>query len=533
MTLLSSILQSALRRPLKIAIRDDCGATRYIELLAGALHLAEGIDRRTCRSHVGLLLPTSAAFPAALVGCWLTRRTAVPLNYLLSSAELQHLIHDAELDLILTIQPMLDMLGGPAAFPAHVQLWLLDQHPPVGLPPLRRLLGAFRRTCLPSDDEVAVLLYTSGTSAQPKGVMLTYANLYSNVQACLQHARITDRIRFFGCLPQFHSFGLTVLTLLPLSAGCSVTHTARFIPQRILELLRRDRPQLMAAVPSMYAALLALKNAQPQDFASLQLAISGGEALPTSLARAFHQRFGVQLLQGYGLTETSPVLTWCTPWANREGSVGLPLPDVDIRIIDANDQILPPGQEGEIVAAGPNIMKGYYKQPELTRQAMVSLQVPTPHGLETRRYFRTGDLGRLDPDGFLYITGRKKDILKVAGEMVVPAEIEEVLLRHPDVAAAAVLGRPDPLRGQVPIAFVEPRRTPLDPQALRAWCQQYLPRFKVPREIYILPSLPRSPTGKLLKRLLIEMLQQTSSPLEPSPTTHPVPSTGPSVESPF
>ena len=249
------------------------------------------------------------------------------------------------------------------------------------------------------------------------------------------------------------------------------------------------------AVPSMYNAILNVKDATAEDFRSLRLPSSGGEALPASVQEAYHDRFGVKLLEGYGLTETSPVTSWSTLWEHKTGAVGTLLKGVDVQIVDDTGCPLPRGGQGEILIAGPNIMKGYYKAPDLTAEVMQTIN--------GRRYFRTGDIGKHDADGFLYITGRKKEAMKIGGLLVFPRPIEEVLNSHPAVKDSAVIGRQDPVRGEVAVAFVEIREgQPFDEMSIRTFCRQSLAQYKVPREIIRVDALPRNPTGKILRREL-------------------------------
>ena len=252
----------------------------------------------------------------------------------------------------------------------------------------------------------------------------------------------------------------------------------------------------------MYNALMSVKQAKPEDFADLRLAVSGGEPLPTAIAEKMRERFGVTINEGYGLTETSPVTNWCIPEDYRAMSVGRAVPELETRIVDpANERDLCAGCEGEIRYRGPNVMKGYYKLPELTAEAF-----------DARGYFRTGDLGKLDPDGFLYITGRLKDLIIIAGENVAPREIEEVLNRAPGVAESVVVGKMDATRGEVPIAFVEPvEGADIDPSALRTFCREQIAPFKVPREVRVMEKLPRNPTGKVLRRDLKALANQDST----------------------
>src|SRR5690606_2505786 len=222
----------------------------YGQLLGGALFIADRIEQSTARPHVGILLPTGGAFPMALVGAWLARRVAVPLNYLLSPSELTYVIEDSEIDLLITAGPMLDLLNLHEAIPPHVRLLKLEEADFTGIPPLRW------PPCY-SDDELAVILYTSGTSGRPKGVMLSHGNLESDAWAGIQHATITKADTFLGVLPQLHSFGRTALTLIPLAVGANAVYSARFVPKKIVSLIRKHRPDIIMAIPTMYGALLS------------------------------------------------------------------------------------------------------------------------------------------------------------------------------------------------------------------------------------------------------------------------------------
>lgn len=497
MSILTQILKQALRRPRATAVIDDQRSFTYSQLVGAGFFLAAQIEQSTDKPHVGLLLPTGGGFAASLLGCWLAKRIAVPLNYLLSPDELAYVINDSEVDVILTAAPMIEALKLGPVIPKHVQLIPIETLDFSGLPPLRwppRL----------ADDSLAAILYTSGTSGRPKGVMLTHRNFQSDVAAAIEHARIRSVDTFLGVLPQFHCFGLTGLTLLPLAVGARVIYTARFIPRQIVRLLRRHQPDIFMAVPSMYAALLSVKDASADDFKSLRFAISGAEPLPQTVFDSYQQRFGLQLMEGYGLTETAPVTNWATPWDFAQHSVGKALPGVTVAVIDEQNRYLPAEQNGEIIMAGPNIMAGYFKLPDETRETFVDL--PDPDSGESRRFFRSGDIGRLDEQGRLFITGRKKEMLIIGGENVFPREIEEALNQHPQIHACAVIGVADDLRGETPIAFVElaqgVTREQFDPQAVRNWARNMLAPFKVPREVRVTDELPRNPTGKILRRKL-------------------------------
>lgn len=480
------ILKSLARRAFTVVAVDDRRSWRGIDLLVGALHLASVIESKSSAKTLGILLPTGATTPMAALAGWMLGRTVVPLNYLLKPDELQYVIDDCETDLILSAGPMLDFMKFAPRVKHLVKIEELDYK---RMPDLRWPAAA-------ANDDLAVLLYTSGTSGKPKGVMLSHANLAANMRQVDQAIDFTPRDVMIGVLPQFHSFGLTVLTLLPLAAGIKVVYTARFVPAKLVKLIREHHGTIFIAVASMYGGMLSLKDAGPDDFKSLRLAISGGEPLSQAVAAEWKSRFGVLLNEGYGLTETSPVTNVCLPEIYKPNSVGPPLPDVVERIVDLNTgSPLPPDHDGEVQIHGPNVMRGYYKLPAETAAAF------TPD-----RYLRTGDIGRLDADGHLYITGRLKEMMIIGGENVFPREIEEVLNQHPSVAMSGVIGIRDPLRGEQPLAFVELKEgAAFDERELQAWCRKSLAGYKVPIAVKRLDALPKGPTGKVQRRELKAM----------------------------
>ncbi|MHC4414459.1 MAG: class I adenylate-forming enzyme family protein [Planctomycetota bacterium] len=482
MRIAKPIIRRLLLGPRRVAVVDDRRAWKGYQLYLGALHVARAVRQSSDSDHVGIMLPTSGLFPMAMLGTWMLGRTGVPLNYLLKADDLEYVIRDAGLDTVVTVTPMLEHIGG---LPADIKQIRLDRMSFRGLPPLRR---SRRRP----DDHVAALLYTSGTSGRPKGVMLTSGNLAANVRQCVDWVGFRRTDSLLGVLPQFHSFGLTVLTVLPLSVGCRIIYAARFAPRKIVGLLREHRPTAFIGIPSMYNVLLHSKSAKADDFSSLRYVVSGGEPLPRAVFEGFRERFGVTINEGYGLTETGPVTNWCRPQEHRPGSVGRSLPEVRQKIVDPHGEPLGPDREGEVCVRGPNVMAGYYNLPADTAAVF-----------DAEGYFRTGDMGRLDADGHLFITGRIKEMLIIGGENVYPREIEEVLNAHPSVQDSAVIGVPDPSRGEVPLAFIELREgAGLDETELRSHCREHLAPFKVPREIRALEKLPRNPTGKIMRREL-------------------------------
>jgi long-chain acyl-CoA synthetase len=496
--LIEPLLAHADRVPNDIAVHDESGTRTFGQLAASAAGIARLLTGMTDRPSVGLMLPAGAGFVASFYGTLLAGKSVVPINFLLGEREIAHVIADSGIDTVLTIP----QLGGKLTVPGLKIVDLLElgkRAAAAGIAPGEALSALKTRLQNHKPDDMAVLMYTSGTSGLPKGVVLTFNNLQSDVDACIEHAGLQHKHKFLGVIPLFHSFGMTAMMLAPIQLGSTVIYLARFSAVAALNAVREHGVSLMFAVPSMLAAIAHLKSAGPEDFKTIYAMISGGEPLPARLREVFQQRFGVNLLEGYGLTETSPVVSLNTPQVHRVGSVGKPLRVVEVRITDENGGALPAGQSGEIWLRGPMIMKEYFKLPKETEAAL------TPD-----RFFKTGDLGMLDADGFLFITGRKKDLIIVAGEKVAPREVEEMLMSHSDVAEAAVVGKKDAGRGEQVVAFVIGREgQELKAETLRDFCRERgLAQWKIPREFHFPRDLPRSPTGKVLKRVLAEQVNQ-------------------------
>ena len=481
--LFESLFQNAKQEPQQLAVIDDHARYTYGQLAAKTAGLGMYLSFQTSQPRVGLLLPPSGAFVVSFYATLLAGKTVVPINYLLSDREIGHVIKDSGIDTVVTVPFFLARLKDMAL--NVIDLTKLPQNPPAIEPQFPK----------PAPDDVAVLLYTSGTSGLPKGVLLTYENLQSDVDLAIQYANLQHRHIFLGIIPLFHSFGMTAMMLAPIQLGATIIYIARFSPVATLNAIREHKASIIFGIPSMFASVLRLKDARPEDFSHIYAIIAGGEPLPQALREGFEQRFRIPLYEGYGLTETSPVVALNTPEAHKPASVGRPMPGVQVKITDDDERQLPVGQNGEVWLKGPMIMKGYHNLPDETAKALTD-----------DRYFKTGDLGMIDADGFLHITGRKKDLIIVAGEKAVPREIEEVLMRHPAVAEAAVIGKKDPQRGEVVAAFVIPKEgETVKPDDLRDFARgQGLAQWKVPRDITIVPDLPRSPIGKVLKRVLME-----------------------------
>ncbi len=492
--LFDSLLQHSQTSPNDLAVVDDHGRYTYQQIAKMALALAAHLRQGTARPHVGLLAPSSAAFMASFYGTLIAGKTVVPINFLLGDREIAHLIADSGIDTVITISQLATRVQTPGL--KVIDLAALMQSGPQILAEASHLAQSLPK---PNPDDMAVLMYTSGTSGLPKGVMLSYQNLKADIDAAIVHAELRERHKFLGVLPLFHTTGMLATMLAPVQLGTMVVYIARFSAVATIKAIREHGISIMAAVPSMYAALIRLKDAGPADFANMYAAISGGEPLPAAVREGFLQRYNVPIYEGYGLTETIGPIAFNVPGSHRAGSVGRVIPNATVKIADDDGNVAAKGSSGEVLLKGPMVMRGYYNLPDDTAQAIM------PDG-----FFKSGDLGFVDDDGFLHITGRKKDLIIVAGEKAVPREIEEVLGTHPAVAEASVVGRKDALRGEAVVAFVILREGhQAKPEELRDYCrQQNLASFKIPRDVVFVDELPRSPTGKVLKRVLIEQLAQ-------------------------
>lgn len=446
--------------------------------------------------RVGLYCINSDIFAFAYFGILKAGATVVPINLLLNPKEVAYILNDAEAKALIYFEAFVDAvrsfrsevpgcrlavcIGG--ANPLKDALWseLLDPGPPVPHPPI-------------PPSSLAAILYTSGTTGHPKGAMLTHNNLASNVQSIRQALRLEPGRDVLLCaLPMFHAFAATVCMIFPLTNGCTLVPLPRFDPQALADLVAAHKVTVLPAVPSMYSVLLRLPDSEVPKFASLKFAVSGGAALPVEVMRQFEAKFGKLIYEGDGPTECSPV-TCVNPIGGirKPASVGLPVPDVDMKIVDDQGRELPRGQVGEIVVRGPNVMQGYWNHPAETQEAFLG------------EWFRTGDLGTEDDDGYFFIVDRKKDMIIVNGMNVYPRVVEEVLYKHPAVREAAVVGEPDALHGEIPVAFVALKDgAAATAQDLRRHCRDHLGRHEVPRTFTLVPHLPKNAAGKILKREL-------------------------------
>ena len=342
-------------------------------------------------------------------------------------------------------------------------------------------------------EDTAVILYTSGTTGQPKGAELSHANMVMNARLADNLFDTASRDVHLVALPLFHSFGQTVQMNAGFYTGASLSLLPRFDPDTALSIMERDDVTFFAGVPTMYWAMLSSPNATKFDLqkisANLRMSVSGGAAMPVEVMKSFEEKFNVRIQEGYGLSETSPIASFNRLDRERKpGSVGLPVWGVEMRIFDEVDNEVPQGDLGEIVIRGHNVMKGYYNRPKDTADAMRS------------GWFHTGDIGRVDEDGYFYIVDRVKDMIIRGGFNVYPREIEEVLLSHPKISMAAVVGIPDDQYGEEIKAFVVPAAdVDITPDEVIDWSRENMASYKYPRIVEIRATLPMNATGKILK----------------------------------
>jgi long-chain acyl-CoA synthetase len=484
--LVQSLLETARTNPRQMATHDPLRSFTYSELATLARVMRRLILKQTTRENVGIMLPATGVGLGTMLGGLWAGKTIVPLNFLLQPRELAAVIADSQIDLVITTEHFRALMEQVPARALYIEQIGLKR---------RFVREKLSRTPEPPDvhpTDLAAIVYTSGTTGEPKGVCLSYNNFVSNAQASIEHMRISPGHHFLGVLPPFHVFGLTVIHFIPVLLGSTVTYVPRFSPQAAYEAIAKHQLSILMAVPSMYAAIARLKDIDPAAFEKVHLAVSGGEPLPRTVYDHVLQRTGVRLMEGYGLTESSPVISCDLPWDHQVGTVGPLLPDVEIQIRDSSGEAVETGQRGELFVRGPNIMQGYYNKPEQT-QAMISRD----------GWLSTGDICEMHADQHLRITGRAKDVIIVGGENVYPREVEAVLEAHPDIAEAAVVGKKSGTRGEVVVGFVvQLPGSSVSDKDLRSYCRDYLAGYKIPREIHLCEDFPRTPSGKILKRHL-------------------------------
>jgi long-chain acyl-CoA synthetase len=434
--------------------------------------------------RVGLWLKNRPEFVPAYFGILFAGAVVVPINNFLKPGEVSFMLNDCGADVIISDEELAAHFPELAAARPGLKLLKVEDS---GCAPGTEATDGTR-----TEADLAVIIYTSGTTGRPKGAMLSHGNLLHNVESCRIVLETVDADRFTVLLPLFHSYMMTVGMLLPLLVGGSMVLIKSLHPQHhIIKEICERQATILPAIPQFYRALA---NLPAQVKLPLRLAVSGAAPLPVQVLHDFEAKHHIPIIEGYGLSEASPVVSKNPLRGERKpGSIGIPVTNVEMSIQDDTGKILGPGETGEVCVRGGNVMMGYWNQPEETAKAMRG------------DWLLTGDIGHHDADGYYYITDRKKDMLLVNGINVYPREIEEIIYQFAGVKEAAVIGVPDARRGEHPVAFIALQEgAAVDEKALLQFIRQKLADYKVPKTVTVLPALPRNATGKILKTALRE-----------------------------
>jgi long-chain acyl-CoA synthetase len=482
--------RTAARLPGKPALLSGEQGVTYAELDERVDRAAAALARLGLRpgDRVALLAGNGPPFVEAVFGAWRAGLVAVPLNVAFTADEVTHILRDSGARAVVSGEAFLGMLDGlRGSLPGLEQVVVAGAWDATG--------GA--EAAAVDDGSLALLQYTSGTTGRPKGAMLSHANLLANhEQMSRTRLRLEESDVVLCVLPLFHIYALNVVLAYALARGSTLLLVERFDPLETLREVERRRATVIAGAPPMYVAWVNLPGAEGFDLQSVRFAVSGAAPLPPSVLERFVEGFAIPIWEGYGLTETSPVLTNVAAGDDdrpRPGSVGRPLPGVEIRLVDDRGAPVRRGDPGEVLARGPNVFGGYWEQPEATADV-----------LDGDGWFHTGDIAYAE-DGHLHLVDRKTDLVIVSGFNVYPREVEDVLHRHPDVAQAAVVGAPHPETGECVKAFVVLTRPgAATPAGIVGFCARSLARFKVPAVVEFVDDLPLVVTGKVRRQSLRE-----------------------------
>jgi len=439
---------------------------------------------------VAVVLPNSVELVTVMFATWRLGAALTPVNPALTKPEAQYQVTDSGAGLVVADDSSLSKVEGGVT-----RVCVVDEL-------LRRGGATHVMPPITEPKQLALVIYTGGTTGRPKGVMLDHANLVATTAMIVDLFEMTAADRCLLVLPLFHVNGIMVSVVSPLVAGGSTVIAPRFDPKTFWELVERVRPTYFSAVPTIYAMLTGLPADVQPDTASLRCVICGAAPMPAAAIHEFEDRYNVPILEGYGQSEGT-VVTTANPLrgVRKPGTVGLPLRGQEVRVVGENDEPLVSGQVGEVTVRGPNVMRGYLGKPEETAETLRG------------GWLHSGDLGRFDEDGYLVLVDRLKDMIIRGGENIYPKEIEDALCAHPSVAEAAVVGRPDPLFGEEPVAFVVLRRgLTAEPEELIEHCKDVVAKFKVPRAVFIETNLPRTPIGKIAKPMLREHISSPTAP---------------------
>jgi len=447
--------------------------------------------------RVAVLVHNVPHFVYAYHGLLRAGAVMIPLNTMYTTEEVSYILADADARAVVVAEPFVGTIAGlRETLPMLEHVVVAGTSAPVGAMTWEQMLGRAGEPPLvsPADDELAVIAYTSGTTGKPKGAMLTHGNLLANLDQMAQApllAEAEDDVALLA-LPMFHIYALNVILGLTLRVGAAAVLMERFDAVGSLDAVERHHVTILFGAPPMFVAWLNTPGVDRYDLSSVRLAVSGAAPLPGAVLEDFRRRLGITIWEGYGLTETAPGVTSNAMGERaKPGSIGKPLPGVEVRIVDAHGEDVEEGDPGELLVRGPNVFRGYWRQQEASDEAIRD------------GWFRTGDVGYADSDGYIFLVDRKKDLVIVSGFNVYPREVEDALYRHPKVADVAVIGVPHPYTGEAVKAFIvlKPGERATEEEILD-FSRKYLARFKAPGAIEFVDELPHLPTGKVLKRAL-------------------------------
>ncbi len=488
MNLASVLTDSAQRDPDHVALRLDDMEVSYGLLDEGSARLAAVLAERGLEpgDRVGIMLPNVPYFGVCYYGVLRAGCVVVPMNVLLKRREVAFYLGDSGAKLMFAWEGFADDAKAGAE-EAGAECIVVK---PGEFEELLASVEPGRDVVDRDPGDTAVILYTSGTTGTPKGAELTHENLKTNCEITRDMFGIRDDVVTLGALPLFHSFGQTCGMNATLAAGGTLTLIPRFDPEKALEIIQRDKVSLFQGVPTMYSAILHLEGHDKFDTATLETCVSGGSAMPVELMRGFEAAFDCKILEGYGLSESSPVASFNRPDRERKpGSIGIPIEGVEMKVVDDDGNDVAQGEVGEIVIRGHNVMKGYWNKPDETGDTLVD------------GWLYTGDMAKIDEDGYFFIVDRKKDLIIRGGYNVYPREIEEVLYEHPAVREAAVVGlKDDKLGEEIGAAIALKDGEDVSAQELRDFVKEQVAAYKYPRQVWFVDDLPKGPTGKILKR---------------------------------
>ncbi len=493
MNIAQNVERAAKFFPDKTAIVFEGTRQSYADLNARVNRLANALGANGVGKgdRVALFLPNIPAFAVCYLAAVRIGAIAVSVNAMLKAEELKYVLNDAGAMLLFTTGDLLVNID-TRHFPdlRHI---VVCEGAAAGNPTLDGWIDSGASSSAGLDmapDDPAVLLYTSGTTGFPKGATLTHANVVSNVWTTVHHAGFTEKDRMLLFLPLFHVFGQNfVMNATFLACGTLVLHR-RFVPDQVLQSIRDDAVTMFFAVPTIYIHLLNM-NLAPADLAAIRYEFSAAATMPREISARWTARFGRPVYEGYGLTECSPFACYNHEFRHKFGSVGTPVENVEIRIVDDNHRDVPLGEWGEICIRGPGVMQGYWNKPEETSRAL------------RNGWLHSGDIGTMDDEGYVFIVDRVKDMINVAGLKIWPAEVEQFLYRHPAVKEVAVYGIPHPEKGEVvKAAIVLKEGATATAEGINAFCREHMAVYKVPAVVVFLDELTKSPTGKILKRIL-------------------------------